>query len=80
MAVVPTIESAKRAILEEISKFNVRPNEIFPIMQIQVHLNARGFREEEVHPALEQMVNDGWLLPKEGMVHWSITEAGYAEM
>ena len=79
MAKIPTIEDTKRAILDVISSYKVRPNEIFPIVQISVKLQERGFRNTDIDPALEQMVNDGWLLPSNGP-HWTITESGFAQL
>lgn len=76
MASLPTANEVERAILTEIGNFGVRTNEIFPIMQITLNLQKKGFHHEEIVGSLSVMVEKNWLEPSNGP-HWRLLEEGF---
>lgn len=70
-------DQVEREILNVIKGYNPRPDEIFPVMQLQVKLPSIG--NTRINEALNRMVAKGWLKPGNGP-HWKITAAGHAKL
>ncbi|WP_157776524.1 hypothetical protein [Nitratireductor aquibiodomus] len=81
MANLPTLEEIERAILEKAQKWVKRPQEIFPVYQLNVELQQEGgFTAKEIGNALKSMHENGWISESQSPVHLLITESGFSEM
>ncbi len=78
MAQIPTMEQSERAVLDAIAEYNIRPNEIVPVMAVRTKAMARGLSAAEANAALESMQRKGWLILTAGSPHMTVTSAGFA--
>jgi len=78
MAKVPTQDEVKRAILNVVAEYNIRPGEIVPLLGVSKKMQERGFRADEIKAALRAMEADGLIEPSNSLTQIKITEAGFA--
>jgi hypothetical protein len=78
MATAPTTADIERAILDEISTYNVRAGEIVPLTPIQLKLDTAGIRASEFRRALQSMVDKGLIEITGNFI--KLTESGFAAM
>lgn len=76
MATLPTIAQTERAVLDAISSYNIRPNEIVPLMGIHAKLQEAGFRADDINAALQSMVDKNWITP--ASIFIKTTDDGFA--
>lgn len=79
MASLPTHEEVERAIFDAIASYNVRANEIVPLIGVHTKLQTAGFRADDINPALQRMVDSG-LITIDGSPFLKLTDAGFAAM
>lgn len=80
MAVVPTNAQIVRAILDIIKPQNLRAGEIFNLLNVNMQLQQRGMRSDEIAKALQSMVDDGLLETAQNSKFLKLTEAGFAAL
>jgi Mn-dependent DtxR family transcriptional regulator len=78
MAIAPSYDATKRAIFDAVRTYNVRADEIVPLMGIQRKLGPK-FRAPEIEDALKKMIAGG-LITHDGGRFIKLTDAGYDEM
>jgi len=69
----------ERAILDEISKYDVGPNEVVPLGALQAKLLQAGFLIEEIYDAMQSLQDRGFIAPGPSPAMIKITEAGFAQ-
>lgn len=74
----PSVDETVRAILDGISRFNIRAGQTFPVQGVVPPLYTQGFRSEDVDAAIADMVARGLLENKAETLF--LTEAGFDEM
>jgi hypothetical protein len=70
MTKVPSRAENERAILDVISRFNVRANEVFSPTAVRSQFQTRGIRADEFHDALSSLGKRGLIasLAKQGVI------------
>ena len=80
MAQVPTIDETVRAIFEAIAKYGVRAGENVPLMGIQMDLDQQGYRADDINPALQAMIERGFIAGSSSGKFIKLTETGFEQM
>lgn len=80
MAEVPTQADVERAILEVISGLNVRANEAFNVATVQMRLQQRGFRADEINGAFASLGEKGLIADAPTPGFRKLTDAGFAAL
>jgi hypothetical protein len=77
---IPLNAKVERAILDEISKYDVGPNEIVPLRALEAKLLKTGFLIGEINDAMQSLHDEGLIArgPSPAMI--KITEAGFAKL
>jgi hypothetical protein len=75
----PSNAKVERAILDEISKYHVGPNEVVPLGALQAKLLQTGFLIEEVFDAMQSLQDQGFIAPPSPAMI-VITDTGFTKL
>ncbi|HEV2553225.1 MAG TPA: hypothetical protein VGV17_05655 [Bosea sp. (in: a-proteobacteria)] len=77
-AMSPTVEDVERAVLEVTAAYTRKANEIVPIMGVNMKLQEKGYRADEIADAFESMIAKGWVVI--AGTFFKLTPEGAAEL
>lgn len=74
----PSVEEVERSVLEATAAYTRNAGEIVPIMGVNMKLQEKGYRAEEIAAAFESMVAKGWVVL--AGTFFKLTPTGVAEL
>jgi hypothetical protein len=80
LSTIPSNAKVERAILDEISKYHVGPNEVVPLGALQAKLLQTGFLIEEIFDAMQSLQDQGFIAPGPSPAMIVITATGFAKL